>query len=106
MKRLVAAVLIMSSTYSWGTAFPKERQPEYIQEHQAAVQRYAQAQGKVVPKVEDYTYGMNIDVAKLVRLSQDPRTCQVYPRLMTFEDTQGTLKTLRYSVLSQCINNK
>ncbi|PYG96171.1 DUF2790 domain-containing protein, partial [Arthrobacter stackebrandtii] len=26
--------------------------------------------------------------------------------LMTFEDSKGTLKTVRYSMYSQCINNK
>ena len=28
------------------------------------------------------------------------------PKLMTFEDSQGRLQTIRYSAQSQCINNK
>lgn len=51
--------------------------------------KYAEKNGKPMPEIQDYKYGMKIDVAKFVRQSQDPRTCQVYPRLMTFEDSYG-----------------
>lgn len=59
-----------------------------------------------MPEIVDYRYGMKIDVEKFVRQSQDPRTCQIYSRLMSYEDPQGELKTIRYSVFSQCPNNK
>ena len=49
---------------------------------------------------------MPLDIARLVRQSGDPRTCEVVPRLMTFEDRQGALHTVRYVVQSQCLNNK
>ena len=101
----VAGLIVFSSASQASTSF-EEKQAQYIQEHQTAVANYAAKIGKPMPEVEDYRYGMKIDVAKFVRQSQDPRTCQVFPRLMTFEDSLGTLKTVRYSMYSQCINNK
>ncbi|MHA6164088.1 DUF2790 domain-containing protein [Pseudomonas sichuanensis] len=105
-KLIITAALVVFSMASQASTFSEERQLQYIQEHQSAVATYAEKNGKPMPEVQDYKYGMKIDVAKFVRQSRDPRTCQVYPRLMTFEDSEGTLKTVRYSMYSQCINNK
>lgn len=105
-KIIVAAALVMFSMVSQASTFSEKRQLEYIQQHQAAVAKYAEKNGKPMPEIQDYKYGMKIDVAKFVRQSQDPHTCRVYSRLMTFEDSQGTLKTVRYSLYSQCANDK
>ncbi|MEX0297378.1 DUF2790 domain-containing protein [Pseudomonas putida] len=107
MKNLiVAAALAFVSMASQATNFSEQKQLSYLQEHQDAVARYAEKNGKLMPEIKDYKYGVQIDVAKFVRQSQDPRNCQVYPRLMTFEDSQGKLNTVRYSMYAQCINNK
>ena len=105
-KLIIAAALVVFSVASQANTFSESKQLQYTKEHQTAVAKYAEKNGKPMPEIQDYKYGMKIDVAKFVRQSQDPRTCQVYPRLMTFEDSQGTLKTVRYSMYSQCINNK
>ncbi|KIU53559.1 hypothetical protein B8W70_00630 [Pseudomonas sp. 1239] len=105
-KIIVAAALVIFSIASQASTFSEKRQLQYIQEHQTAVAKYAEKNGKPMPEIQDYKYGMKIDVAKFVRQSQDPRTCKVYSRLMTFEDSQGTLKTVRYSLYSQCVNDK
>ncbi|MEE1922093.1 DUF2790 domain-containing protein [Pseudomonas sp. 148P] len=103
---IVAAALVVFSMVSQASSFSESRQIQYIKEHQAAVARYAEKNGKPMPEIQDYKYGMKIDVAKFVRQSEDPRNCEVSPRLMSYEDSQGTLKTVRYSVFSQCSNNK
>lgn len=102
---LTAALLALAFT-AQATGFSSERNEQLLEEHQSAVAAYAQQRAKPMPQIVDYRYGMKLDVARLVRQSGDPRNCQVIPRLMTFEDSQGTLRTVRYSVQSQCINNK
>lgn len=107
MRALISGTaLILFSILSQAASFSSIEQEQYTQDHEIAVARYAQASGKSMPEIQDYRYGMKLDVAKLVRQSQDPKSCSVYPRLMTFEDSQGQLETIRYSMLSQCINNK
>lgn len=105
-KLIVAAALVFCSMTSQATTFSEKKQMEYIQEHQSAVAAYAKKNNKPMPEIVDYKYGMKIDVEKFVRQSQDPRTCHIYSRLMSYEDPQGELKTIRYSVFSQCPNNK
>ncbi|AIR88892.1 DUF2790 domain-containing protein [Pseudomonas cremoricolorata] len=102
---MLASSLILFSMASQATSFSDRTAQDAIREHQRVVADYAQKQGKSVPEIEDYRYGMNLDMYRFVRLSQDPRNCTVYPRLMTFEDTQGTLRTVRYSMFSRCLND-
>lgn len=105
-KLIVTAALVIFSVTAQANTYSEMRQLQLIQEHQKAVAAYAEKNGKPMPDIQDYKYGMKIDVAKFVRQSQDPRNCSVYPRLMTFEDSQGTLKTFRYSMFATCVNNK
>ena len=107
MKQLIIeAALAVLPIVSQATTFSEKKQLQYIQEHQNAVASYAAKNNKPIPEIQDYKYGMKIDVAKFVRQSQDPRTCEVYQRLMTYEDSRGELNTIRYSLFSQCVNNK
>ncbi|MNO38335.1 hypothetical protein D3C76_284370 [compost metagenome] len=105
-KLIIAALCVVVSTAAQANTLSEQRQLQFIQEHQQAVAAYAEKNNKPMPEIEDYRYGMKIEVAKFVRQSQDPRNCSIYPRLMTFEDAGGALKTLRYSMAAQCINNK
>ncbi|NIF18783.1 DUF2790 domain-containing protein [Pantoea sp. Cy-639] len=102
---LIAALLALSLS-AQATGFSQQRNEQLLQDHQQAVAAYAAKRDKPMPDIVDYRYGMKLDVARFVRQSGDPRTCNVVPRLMTFEDSQGTLRTVRYVVQSQCINNK
>lgn len=105
-KFVVTAAFIVFSMTAQANTYSESVQAKSIQEHQEAVAAYAVKNGKQVPEIQDYKYGMKIDVAKFVRRSQDPNNCKVYSRLMTYEDSHGELKTLRYSMAAQCINNK
>ncbi|ANC03751.1 MULTISPECIES: DUF2790 domain-containing protein [Pseudomonas] len=107
MKRLSTAIALLLLAFGvQATGLSGQRSEQLLQVHQQAVAAYAIKRDKPMPEIVDYRYGMPLDVARLVRQSGDPRTCEVVPRLMTFEDSQGTLRTVRYSVQSECINNK
>ena len=100
-KLIIAAALVVFSVASQANTFSESKQLQYTKEHQTAVAKYAEKNGKPMPEIQDYKSGMKIDVAKFVRQSQDPRTCQVYPRLMTFEDSQGRSRLF----VTRCIRN-
>ena len=99
MLRLSLSATLLALSFSAQSAgFDDARSTQLLEEHQQAVAAYAAKRDKPVPQIVDYRYGMPLDVAQLVRQSADPRTCTVVPRLMTFEDSQGTLRTVRYVV--------
>ncbi|KPW76262.1 hypothetical protein ALO76_102121 [Pseudomonas syringae pv. coriandricola] len=59
-----------------------------------------------MPAIEEYKYGMKLDVAKVIRKSPDLKTCSVMPKLMTYQDSKGDLKTVQYQALSGCRNSQ
>lgn len=103
-KSLAATALALFSSLTLANT-PDLREKKLFEEHQSAVAAYAERNGKPMPEIEDFRYGMKIDVARYVRQSRDPRNCEIYPRLMTYEDSAGTLRTVRYRVHAQCTNN-
>ena len=67
-----------------------------------AMALYAANRGKPAPVVRDYEYGMKLDVVKVVSVVRPPVACSVVPAAMTYEDSQGQLNTIRYSVAGDC----
>ncbi|MCU0121120.1 DUF2790 domain-containing protein [Pseudomonas sp. B2M1-30] len=67
-----------------------------------AMAQYAANQGKAVPVVKEYTYGMKLDVVKVVSVVRPKNECAVVPAAMTYEDSQGQLNTVTYSVMGNC----
>ncbi|MDZ4020596.1 DUF2790 domain-containing protein [Pseudomonas sichuanensis] len=67
---------------------------------------YAQSVKKPMPELEDYTYGMNLDIGKLVYVSPSVRYCGNLSSMMTYEDSQGELHMVRYLVKGECINSR
>ena len=106
MKTLLRGGVLLLMLSGQALAFSDNRAEQLLAEHQKAISAYASRTGKPMPAIEDYRYGMQLDIASFVRQSDDPKTCNVTPKLMTFEDSQGRLQTVRYSAQSQCINNK
>ncbi|WP_347815258.1 DUF2790 domain-containing protein [Pseudomonas sp. GD04091] len=106
LRLTLTATLLALSLSAQATGFSRQANEQLLEDHQQAIAAYAQKRAKPMPEIVDYRYGMKLDVARFVRQSGDPRNCEVIPRLMTFEDSQGALRTVRYSVQSQCINNK
>lgn len=106
LRLTLSAALLTLSLSAQATGFTSQLNEQLLEDHQQAVAAYAAKRAKPMPEIVDYRYGMRLDVARLVRQSADPRNCSVTPRLMTFEDSQGTLRTVRYVMQSQCSNNK
>jgi hypothetical protein len=73
-----------------------------VNEHQAIVQEHAEREQKPLPQIVEYRYGMKLDIAKVVRVSPDLKTCAASPRLMSYEDSSGALKTVQYKAVSGC----
>lgn len=51
------------------------------------------------PAVEQYTYGMKLDIAHVVSTTDVSNVCGVVPAQMTYEDSQGQRHTLEYQVM-------
>lgn len=50
----------------------------------------------------DYTYGMKLDVARVVSMEEpDTRNCKVVEAKMTYVDTQGAINAITYKKLSE-----
>jgi hypothetical protein len=67
-----------------------------------AMEQYAANQGKPAPVVKDYEYGMKLDVVKVVSVVRPQVACAVVPTAMTYEDSQGQLNTIKYTVAGDC----
>lgn len=101
-----AALVLAQGAFAYSTnASDKENQQIESKSLQAA-QSYAERLGKPVPEPVNYTYGMKLDVAKLVYMSPVQKHCGNVNRLMTYEDSQGSLKTVRYISTGECRNQK
>ncbi|EPM0512156.1 MULTISPECIES: DUF2790 domain-containing protein [Pseudomonas] len=74
-----------------------------IQENQRAMEQYAVRNGKAAPEVVHYKYGMDLDIKKIVSVTQANKNCSVAPSRMTYEDSSGKLNTVEYRVMgSDC----
>lgn len=51
------------------------------------------------PPIEIYTYGMTLDVARVIDTTDVSNICGVTPSIMTYEDHQGHLHRVEYQVL-------
>ncbi len=51
------------------------------------------------PPLEIYTYGMKLDVARVIKTTDVSSVCGVTPSIMTYEDHQGQLHRVEYQVL-------
>jgi hypothetical protein len=86
--------------------FPNEQVAQIEAEAQAAAQRYAEQVGKAAPVTEDYRYGMKLNIAKVVFITPKPQFCGVVPKIMVFEDTRDTLRSVRYRSQGLCRNQR
>lgn len=54
-----------------------------------------------------YEYGETLDIAKVIKLNQpNPPVCQVVEATMTYEDSQGAVKTVSYRRLADVCSNR
>ncbi|WP_454864765.1 DUF2790 domain-containing protein [Pseudomonas rhizophila] len=75
-----------------------------MQENQQAMEQYASKNGKAVPEIVHYKYGLDLDIAKVVSVTPTAaKYCGLVPSRMTYEDSSGKLRTIEYQVLgSNC----
>ncbi|MEN0109059.1 MAG: DUF2790 domain-containing protein [Pseudomonas sp.] len=57
------------------------------------------------PAVEQYAYGMELDVARVISISNDNHECAVGPAWITFEDHQGQRHTVEYRQMGDGCSN-
>lgn len=66
------------------------------------MEQYAISQGKRPPIVKEYEYGMKVDVVKVISVVRPAKVCTLAPAAMTYEDSEGQLNTIRYTVAGEC----
>ena len=76
-----------------------------MERNEKAMADYAVRNGKPVPQVQAYRYGMKLDIAKVVNVTPPIRACSTVPSRMTYEDSSGKLTTSEYQVMGVCRNN-
>ncbi|AHZ73353.1 MULTISPECIES: DUF2790 domain-containing protein [Pseudomonas] len=67
-----------------------------------AMEQYAISQGKNAPVAKQYEYGMALDVVKVISVVRPAKVCAVVPAAMTYEDSEGQLNTVKYTVAGEC----
>lgn len=77
---------------------------QMMERNEKAMAAYALKNGKPVPEVQAYRYGMELDIAKVVNVTPPVRSCNAVPSRMTYEDSSGKLNTLEYQVMGVCRN--
>ncbi|MBX8532599.1 DUF2790 domain-containing protein [Pseudomonas cichorii] len=102
LKLSVLAFALVSPLTSYAFSSVDLQGEERSRVHQLKVEEYAARAQKAVPEIQNYAYGMNLDIAKVIVRTPAPKSCVVNSKLMTYENSQGELNTLRYKVLSDC----
>jgi hypothetical protein len=57
------------------------------------------------PVVEEYTYSTDLDIAKVISMSEIPNVCEVVPAKMEYDDSKSQRHILRYSVMGNGCSN-
>ena len=78
------ALLVLALSSLCATAMADEAQTDVAQQQ---------------PAIEDYTYSMDLDIAKVISMSEVPNVCEVVPMKMEYDDSKGHRHILRYSVM-------
>ncbi|MBD9483748.1 DUF2790 domain-containing protein [Pseudomonas sp. PDM14] len=111
MKSIRSFIIFFTFVASQGAyAYSTDASEKSVNEIEArslqAVQRYAEQMGKAVPQPIDYSYGMKLDVAKVIYMTPAVKHCGNVGKLMTYEDSNGELYTIRYLAQGYCQNTK
>ena len=62
-----------------------------------SVQADSQQRLAQVP-IETYHYGMKLDIARVLSISDTSQVCAVVPSVMHYEDSKGELRALEYLI--------
>lgn len=65
---------------------------------------FAQEQKESLP-IEHYSYGQNLDIAKVIQMETPAKVCGVVLTHMIYLDSKGTKHNLEYSVMGDGCSN-
>ena len=99
LKAIIAIAVLAVSSFAIAEGGGGRVFGRMMQENQQAMEQYALKNGKAIPEIVHYEYGMNLDVQKVVSVTQANKSCDVAPSRMTYEDSAGKLNTLEYRVM-------
>ncbi|VXC47488.1 conserved exported hypothetical protein [Pseudomonas sp. 8Z] len=99
---LFPLALLLAANSAYALSFPEGKVKQNEQKSLEITQRYAERSGKPMPDIQDYRYGMPLNIAKVVHQSPRIEYCGVVPKLMVFEDTSGELRSIRYRGQGEC----
>ncbi|MFC5695382.1 DUF2790 domain-containing protein [Pseudomonas sp. GCM10022186] len=71
----------------------------------AGMSAFALAEEPVDSAIEQYHYGMELDIAKVLSRSEIPDVCGIVPAYMTYEDHQGKVHRIEYMVFGKGCSN-
>ncbi|MCI8211230.1 hypothetical protein AUC61_17015 [Pseudomonas sp. S25] len=103
-KSLLLSLALLAPMTSYASSGHDPMSAKIIKAHQEFVRNYAAEKKQTPPGIIKYQYGMKLDIEKVVRVSSASTACGVNPQLMTYEDSAGTLKTVKYQALNECRN--
>ncbi|WP_312976622.1 DUF2790 domain-containing protein [Stutzerimonas nitrititolerans] len=96
-KSVVGAAFMIAASLAMADGSSDRTYGDVIRKNEKAINEYAIAQGKPSPKLTHYRYGMELDIAKVIRTTPTDSTCNnVMPAQMTYEDSSGNLNILEY----------
>ncbi len=106
LKRSLSIALLLTACSTYAQSFPDEKVRQIEQKSIAIAEKYVDSTGKPVPEIQDYRYGMKLNVAKVIYQSPKIEYCGVIPQIMVFEDTSEELRSIRYRGLGECRNQR
>jgi len=105
-KVVLAVVLLGSTQLAFSSSSVESLEQKYQEQNIDITRKYALDNNKKEPVVVDYKYGMKIDVTKLIHQTKDIEVCGNFKKIMSYEDSQGELHSVRYTLLGECRSSR
>ncbi|MEN2393728.1 DUF2790 domain-containing protein [Pseudomonas halotolerans] len=70
----------------------------------ASLSAYAQ-EASAAPEATPYVYGMHLDIAKVINITEAADVCGPVPVQMQYKDSHGETRVLEYSVIGRGCTN-
>lgn len=106
LKRLLPITLLLAAGCTYAQSFPEDKVRQIEQKSVEIAQKYAERTGKPVPEIQDYSYSMKLNVAKVIYQSPNIEYCGAVPMIMVFEDSNDELRSIRYRSYGECRNQR
>lgn len=103
-KFLLLSLALLAPVTSYAASVHDPMAAKIVKAHEEFVRNYAAENNQAPPSIIKYQYGMKLDIEKVIRVSSASTACGVNPQLMTYEDSKGTLNTVKYQTLNDCRN--